>query len=73
MRDDLHAARPRALARERPDVEIVVKAHPQQTELAEVTAEFERTPVPNVKLMSGAKSASHLIAHADVIVGSRAR
>jgi CDP-glycerol glycerophosphotransferase (TagB/SpsB family) len=67
MRDDLHAAVV-ALARERPELEIVVKAHPQQAELAELVAEFASAP-PNVTLMTGAKSASHLIVHADAIVG----
>jgi CDP-glycerol:poly(glycerophosphate) glycerophosphotransferase len=68
MRDDLHEA-VRALARERDDIEVVVKAHPQQTELADVLAEFAAHPVPNVKVMAGAKSASHLLVRADVIVG----
>jgi surface carbohydrate biosynthesis protein len=68
LRDQMHEA-VRALARERSDVEVVVKAHPQQAELAEVTAEFAATPLPNLRLMTGAGSASHLIVHADVILG----
>ncbi len=68
LRDDMHAA-VRQLARERSDVFVVVKAHPQQAELAEVTAEFAADPLPNVKLMTGAGSASHLLVHADVVVG----
>jgi hypothetical protein len=68
MRTDMHEVL-RELARGRDDVEIVVKAHPQQAELSELVAEFEAKPLPNVKLMTGAKSASHLIVHADVIVG----
>jgi len=68
MRDHLHAA-VRRLARERPDLEIVVKAHPQQAELAEVIAELGADPLPNLTVMTGAKSASHLIVHADAIVG----
>jgi hypothetical protein len=68
LRDHMHEA-VRALARERSDVEVVVKAHPQQAELAEIEAEFARDPIPNLHLMSGAKSASHLMVRADVIVG----
>ncbi|HEY4181748.1 MAG TPA: CDP-glycerol glycerophosphotransferase family protein [Kofleriaceae bacterium] len=68
MRDLLHAE-VRRLARERPDLEIVVKAHPQQAELAEVIDELTTDPLPNVCVMTGAKSASHLIVHADAIVG----
>ena len=68
IRDDLHAA-VRELARERPELEIVVKAHPQQAELAALIAEFSSQSISNVTLMSGAKAASHLIVHADLIVG----
>jgi len=68
IRDALHAAL-RRLARERPDVDIVVKAHPQQAELAEVIAELTDNPLPNLTVMTGAKTASHLIVHADAIVG----
>jgi hypothetical protein len=67
MRDELHAL-VRELARERPELEIVVKAHPQQSELAEIAAELATDPLPNVTLMTGAKSASHLIVHADAII-----
>jgi hypothetical protein len=68
MRDELHQVI-RELAREQPNLEIVVKAHPQQAELAEVVAELTVDSLPNLKVMTGAKSASHLIVHADVIVG----
>jgi len=64
LRDETHAAM-RDLARER-DVEVVIKAHPQQVELAEVVDEFAGDPV---KVVAGANSASHLIVRADVIVG----
>jgi len=68
MRDELHAAL-RELARERPDVDVVVKAHPQQADLPGLVAEFAADPVPNLTLMSGAKTGSHLLVHADAIVG----
>lgn len=68
LRDDLHES-VRQLARERPDVEVVVKAHPQAADLGELTAEFERHALPNVKFMAGASSASHLVVRADVVVG----
>ncbi len=68
LRDDMHGAM-RALASERRDVEIVIKAHPQQVELAEVIAEFAAEPQANVKVMAGAGTASHLLVRADVIVG----
>ena len=64
----LHATL-RRLARERPKVDIVVKAHPQQADLPELIAEFAADPVPNLILMTGAKSASHLLVRADAIVG----
>jgi hypothetical protein len=68
LRNDVHASL-RALARERDDLEVVIKAHPQQAELAELVAEFAANPMPNVKLMTGAATASHLMVHADAIVG----
>ncbi|MBA3502149.1 MAG: CDP-glycerol glycerophosphotransferase family protein [Myxococcota bacterium] len=58
-----------ALARERTDVEVVFKAHPQQAELDEIRAEIVSSPLPNVHFATGAKSASHLMVRADVIVG----
>jgi len=67
MRDALHAM-VKQLAAERPELEIVVKAHPQQAELAEVIEELADAP-PNVTVMTGAKSASHLLVHADAIIG----
>lgn len=68
LRDATHDS-VRALARERDDVEVVIKAHPQQEQLAEILAEFAARPQPNVKVITGAASASHLMVHADVIVG----
>jgi hypothetical protein len=68
LRDDTHAAL-RELARERPDIEVVIKAHPQQVELQEVIAEFAAEPQDSVKVTAGAGTASHLIVRADVIVG----
>jgi CDP-Glycerol:Poly(glycerophosphate) glycerophosphotransferase len=67
-RDAMHAAVKR-IARERPDVEVVIKAHPQQEELAEVTAEVAADPIANVRLLTGAGLANPLLAHADVILG----
>lgn len=68
LRDHMHAA-VRELARVRSDIEVVIKAHPQQVELAEIAAELAADPLPNVKLVTGSNSASHLLVHADVIVG----
>lgn len=68
LRDATHAAL-RQLARERDDVEVVIKAHPQQVELAEVEAEFAAEAQPNVRVTAGAGTASHLIVRADVVVG----
>jgi hypothetical protein len=68
LRDHMHQTL-QALARERDDVEVVIKAHPQQAELGEIEAELARDPVPNVHVMTGAKSASHLMVRADVILG----
>ncbi|MFN0253037.1 MAG: CDP-glycerol glycerophosphotransferase family protein [Kofleriaceae bacterium] len=67
LRDATHDV-VRELARERDDVEVVIKAHPQQEQLAEIQTEFAHPP-PNVKVITGAASASHLMVHADVIVG----
>lgn len=68
LRDASHAAL-RELARTRPHVEVVIKAHPQQIELAEVQAELAADPLPNVHVMAGASTASHLIVLADLVVG----
>ena len=59
----------RDLARERPDIEVVVKAHPRQVELQELIDEFAAMPQPNVRVLAGAATASHLLVCADVIVG----
>ena len=67
LRDATHAAM-RSLARER-DVEVVIKAHPQQVELDEVVQECAADPVANLHVIAGANSASHLLVRADVIVG----
>src|SRR5262249_19915103 len=60
MRDDLHAAL-RAVARERANLEVVVKIHPQAGDLDEVVAEFAAEPLPNLMVMTGAGTANHLI------------
>ena len=44
LRDELHTAL-RRIAAARPDIEVVVKAHPQQTDLADVEQEFRDNPV----------------------------
>ena len=67
MRDETHAA-VRELARTH-DVEVVIKAHPQQDRLDEIVEEFAADPQPNVRVVAGANSASQLIVRADVIVG----
>ncbi len=68
LRDHMHQA-VLALALERPDIEVVIKAHPQQSELAEIAADVAAHPLPNLRLVTGAKSGSHLLVRADVIVG----
>lgn len=68
LRDATHQAL-RQLARERDDLEVVIKAHPQQLDLADVETEFAADPLPNVRVTAGAGTASHLIVRADVIVG----
>jgi UDP-N-acetylglucosamine 2-epimerase len=68
LRDAMHAVA-REIARERDDVEIVIKAHPQQAQLAEILAEDAANPLPNVRVITGAASASHLMVRADAIVG----
>ncbi len=68
LRDATHSV-VRELARERSDVEVVIKAHPQQEQLEEVLAEFAADPLPNVNVITGATSASHLMVRADAIIG----
>ncbi|RYZ81978.1 MAG: hypothetical protein EOP04_22950, partial [Proteobacteria bacterium] len=51
------------------DLEIIVKAHPQQTDLADVRREMDSIFKGQVELRTGSSQASHLIANADVIVG----
>jgi hypothetical protein len=68
LRADTHEAAI-AIAREREDVEVVIKAHPQQAELDEVRAEIAEIAHPRVRLITGATSGSHLMVRADVIVG----
>jgi hypothetical protein len=67
LRDHMHAAG-RELARMRSDVEVVIKAHPQAADLADIRTEVAADPLPNVSLVT-ANVASPLIVHADVILG----
>ena len=56
-------------ARENPEFEVVVKAHPQQWDLEQARKEVMAEQLPNVHFWSGAATASHLIVNAQVIVG----
>lgn len=58
-----------AFAAEQPDVDIVVKVHPQQSDVADVRSVFARSGRPNIKVLDGAGVSNHLIVNADLIIG----
>lgn len=57
------------LARERPDVQVVFKAHPQQWDVEATRAEVMSADLENVQFLTGAATASHLMVRAEVICG----
>jgi hypothetical protein len=67
MRRDIHETLVR-LARERSDVHVIVKVHPQCPEIEEIQAELSSAP-SNLTIMLGAATAAHLVANSAVVVG----
>ncbi len=68
LRDEAHQVLV-AFARTHPDLDIVVKAHPQQADIAAVREAFAGAKLGNIKVMDGAGISNHLIVNADLIVG----
>jgi hypothetical protein len=67
MRRETHRALVQ-LARERPDVHVVVKCHPQSMEVEEMRGELADAPA-NLTVMLGAASAANLIVNSAVVIG----
>jgi hypothetical protein len=68
LRADTHAAI-YTFAERHPEVDVVIKAHPQQTDRPTLEAEWRKHRLPNVHLAFGATSSNHLIVNATVVVG----
>lgn len=68
LRADTHATL-FAFAKAHPDVDIVIKAHPQQLDLNEIRKEISGHHATNVFLATGSELSNHLIVNADIIVG----
>ena len=50
------------------DVDVVIKVHPQQSDIEHVRAFFD-IGLPNIKIMEGAFVSNHLLVNADLVVG----
>lgn len=57
------------LAKMYPDVQFVVKLHPQQTDISYINKFFSRTHLNNIKIIGGASLSNQLLVNADIIVG----
>ena len=58
-----------AFAQRHPEVDVVIKAHPQQPDVPTLRAEAASRGLTNVHIATGPKISNHLIACADVVVG----
>jgi len=56
-------------ARQHSEIDVVIKAHPQQVDLHELQATIARSGTNNVYLATGSKISNHLIVNADCIIG----
>ena len=68
LRNDVHEVL-LAFARTHPTVDVVVKVHPQQSDVEVVRRWFQDAGLANVRVMQGADVSNHLIVNADLIVG----
>lgn len=68
LRTGMHSAL-RSIAVDYPAAQMIVKAHPQQTDIADVRGELDSFAMENMRLITGSTTGSHLIVNADVIVG----
>lgn len=68
LRSQTHAAL-YTFARSHPEVDLVIKAHPQQPDRTVLEEEHRRESLSNVHLAYGAGSSNQLIVNAQVIVG----
>ncbi len=57
------------LARRRPDVDVVIKVHPQQLDRAAIQAEITATGLTNIIVATGAASSNDLLVNAQVVIG----
>lgn len=56
-------------AKVHPDLDVVIKAHPQQLDLDEIRKEIADYDTTNVLLATGPELSNHLIVNADAIIG----
>ncbi|MEK7519130.1 MAG: CDP-glycerol glycerophosphotransferase family protein, partial [Patescibacteria group bacterium] len=56
-------------ARQHPEIDLVIKAHPQQSDIAAVAQEIASARLSNVFLATGASLSNDLIVNADCIIG----
>lgn len=57
------------LAKSHDDIDIVIKVHPQQSDIEYIRKIFSETTLSNIKIMEGASLSNHLIVNSDLIVG----
>lgn len=58
-----------AFARRHPEFDLVIKAHPQQPDIAAVRAEIEATGCTNIHLVTGVALSNDLIVNAECVIG----
>lgn len=68
LRNDLNSAL-RDFASRNPDVCVLVKVHPQQSDIEFMRRFVKESNLPNLKLAEGASLSSQLIVNADLIIG----
>lgn len=56
-------------ARQHPGIDLVIKAHPQQLDLAEIRSDITSTGLTNIHFASGSELSNQLIVNADCVIG----
>jgi surface carbohydrate biosynthesis protein len=56
-------------AKSHDNVDVVIKVHPQQSDIGHIRKIFSETGLTNVKMMEGANLSNHLIVNSDLIIG----
>lgn len=58
-----------SFAKRHPEVDVIVKLHPQQNDLEEIRLKIAHQGLSNILVVTGPSISNHLIVHADCIIG----